>query len=266
MNTKQYSNVTILFFQKGIKKNKKGQKGIMITSRQNSLVRQFRASGDFVFVEGAKLINEAISAGFVPIHVLCTEKARLSLGDGATLITPDLSEYISDTKSPQGAFALFERKVTPVDFARARRVMLLDNVQDPGNVGAIARSCEAFGFDGLVLSQNSADLLGRKVVRASAGSVFRLPSVRGVLTDIILQMKHAGFKLYAADLDESAVPLRQLSAVGCRLSIVTGNEGQGVSDAVRALCDGSVYIPIRGAESLNAAVAAGIICYELGVK
>jgi TrmH family RNA methyltransferase len=240
----------------------------MITSRQNSIVKQFRKPVNAFVVEGEKLINEAICAGFEPLHILYTERFEGAFAAKLTecfVISSDLSEYISDTKSPQGVFAMFAYKSDSSDFAEARRVMLLDNVQDPGNVGAIIRSCEAFGFDGIVLSDNCADVFNSKVIRASAGSVFRLPSVRGKLADKTAELITGGFTVYGAALDESAVPLR-----GCtpaeKAAVVIGNEGKGISEEISALCNYRLYIPIKGAESLNASVAAGIICYELGAE
>jgi len=243
---------------------------MIITSRQNAIIKAFKKPEGAFVVESEKLIREAVAAGFVLQHLLYTEKSRMNLpGIG---ITPDLSEYISDTKSPQGVFAMFERReYSGFEFTAATRVMLLDGIQDPGNVGAIIRSCEAFGFDCVICSRDCADVYNSKVIRASAGSVFRLPSVKRDLYEAISELKRANFKIYAAALDEDAVPLRQLSTVNCQLSTddsqlstVIGNEGRGVSQSVMELCDSKVYIPIRGAESLNAAVAAGIIAYEIG--
>jgi TrmH family RNA methyltransferase len=149
--------------------------------------------------------------------------------------------------------------------------VIFDGVQDPGNAGAIIRSCEAFGFDCAIFSNDSADVYNPKVVRASAGSAFRLPELRGNLCELIPKLKQvggdccAGFTVYAAALDENATPLRNIEKTE-KIAVVIGNEGRGVSDEIAALCDRKLYIPIRGAESLNASVAAGIICYELGGK
>ncbi|MCL1880730.1 MAG: RNA methyltransferase [Oscillospiraceae bacterium] len=253
----------------------------MVTSRQNTLIKAFRKpSPDKFVIEGEKLIFEALSAGVLLNELLVTSKhennpAFVSLSK--TVISEDLSEYISDTKSPQGVLAMFLKPNYKADFdltnfAESSRIMLLDCVADPGNVGAIIRSCEAFGFDCVILSNDSADVFNPKVVRASAGSVFRLPCVRLDLYESIVKLKQSGFLVYATALDKTAVSLENLNnsthfegSGGQKLAIVIGNEGRGVSEKVQSVCGQKLYIPIKGAESLNASVAAGIVCYELRV-
>lgn len=251
---------------------------MIITSRQNPEVKRFRelirlGDAEFFAVEGAKLIADALDSGFEIEAAAFTPKAAEKYADifgripcRISVINYDISEYISDTKTPQGAFALFKRrdKRNPL-FSECRRLILLDGVRDPGNVGGIARSCEAFGFDGLILSCDSADLFGSKAVRAAAGSAFRLPSVRGDLTAVIPELKQSGFVVYAADLDKEALPLNQV-VFAERSAVVIGSEGEGISRAAAGLCDSKIYIPIKGVRSLNAGVAAGIVCYAASGK
>ena len=240
---------------------------MIIKSRQNSLVKQFRTPGDLFVIEGAKLVSEALLAGFTPKAALFTEKAQKQYEElftrlSAYIVSDDISEYISDTKSPQGVFAMFSRREAELDFKLMSRVVMLDCVQDPVNVGAIIRSCEAFGIGGVVLSNDSADMYSPKVMRASAGSVLRQPCKKEGLTDVIPRLKEEGYTVYASALCGDAVNLRENSFFG-KVAVVIGNEGKGVSAKVLELCDKKLYIPISGAESLNAGVAAGIICYEL---
>jgi len=245
---------------------------MVITSRQNETVKRFRSVGeDFFAVEGAKLVAEALDAGLAPELALFTPKAAEKHAElfgrmrcPVSVINPDIGEYISDTKTPQGVFAMFRRPDNALDFAACNRLILLDGVRDPANVGAIARSCEAFGFGGIILSDNSADLFGSKTIRASAGGAFRLPSARRGLTAAIPELKQSGFIIYAAALDKDASPLGKV-AFAEKSAIVIGSEGEGLSRAVAELCDKNIYIPIKGAESLNAAVAAGIMCYAMTV-
>jgi TrmH family RNA methyltransferase len=247
----------------------------MITSKQNQLIQQYRTDDDLVIVESAKLVHEALQANFIPKIALFTGKSKELHPDlfdklsavisDISVITPYLAEYISDTKSPQGIFVKFERKRHFHDFGQAKRVMILDNVQDPGNVGAILRSCEAFGFDCVVFSHDSTDIHNPKVVRASAGSAFRLPELCGKLCEIIRKLQLSGFTIWGAALDESAASLKE-AAFGEKTAVVIGNEGRGISEEILNLCDNKLYIPIKGAQSLNASVAAGIICYEIGSR
>ena len=243
----------------------------MVTSRKNRTVQMFRNPHEKLFVvEGEKLISEALEAGLKPQAILAAPKQtsiaifRKLVGKcTALIISESISEYVSDTKSPQGLFALFAKQHANINFGNAHRLILLDGIRDPGNVGAVLRSCEAFGIEGAVLSDRSADMFGGKVVRAAAGSTFRLPMLRECLESVIPKLKKFGFAVWAADLDADAVKIQNADFSG-KCAIVIGSEGQGVSESVKAICDGKVYIPIRGAESLNAAVAAGIMCYELG--
>ncbi|MCL2071625.1 MAG: RNA methyltransferase [Oscillospiraceae bacterium] len=243
-----------------------------IISRRNALIKQFRFPGDFIVVEGVKLISEALDCGFVPKASLLTEKAikkysqlYTRLYGTVSVITDAIAEYISDTSTPQGVFAMFGRKELYPDYKSSAHIMLLDCIQDPGNVGAIIRSCEAFGFGGVFLSEDSADIYNPKVIRASAGSVFRQPTHKEKLTTVIPLLRKAGYALYSSAIDKNAVSLREIDFSG-KSAIVIGNEGAGVSQEVSDLCDRSLYIPIQGAESLNAGVAAGIICYEIKRK
>lgn len=178
------------------------------------------------------------------------------------VITEKISEYISDTRSPQGIFAAAEKPPQPVGIIGAKKLVLLDEVQDPGNVGTIIRTAEALGLDGAVLSPDCADLWSPKTLRASMGSVLRLPCVSAELAEIIPQLKSGGFSVFGAMLDDTAAKIGELSFPE-KSAVVIGSEGSGISHEVAALCSGSVYIPISKAESLNAAAAAAIILWEL---
>ena len=178
------------------------------------------------------------------------------------VIAEDLSAYISDTKAPQGIFAAAKMPAPAEGFGTARRLVILDGVQDPGNVGTVIRTAEALGIDGALLSRGCADVWSPKAMRASMGSVFRLRCITGDIPQMIKELRAQGFGVYGAMLDESAQKLGE-TAFPERAAVVIGNEGAGVSAEVKAACTGSVYIPISGAESLNAAAAAAILLWEL---
>ncbi|MCL1823247.1 MAG: RNA methyltransferase [Oscillospiraceae bacterium] len=262
----------------------------IITSRQNPKIARFRAlmnnrkarldSGEFA-VEGGKLFHEAVNSGLKPLHLLISEKFSEKNNNfcktasnlcNIDIISTDLAEYISDTKSPQGVFftlsvkSLLDKfsKLTTIinDTANKSRLIILDGVQDPGNVGAIIRSCDAFGIAGLILSETCADITSPKVIRSAMGSVFRLPVVREDLTQIITLLKEKGYMVAGADLNENAKNLKDFAFPG-KCAVVIGSEGAGISGEVKSLCDDLIYIPIQNAESLNAAVAASVIIYEL---
>lgn len=219
--------------------------------------------------EGDHLCGELVRAGLKVRLCAYTEKAaekypetvrQISEKAGkAIVITEELAEYISDTKSPQGVFAAAERFERPLP-ENARRIVVLDGVQDPANVGTVIRTAEAFGIDGAVLLSGCADKWSPKTLRASMGSVFRLPAVNCAPEE--LSELPGGFVLYGAMLDESAKRLGEVSFPE-KTAVVIGSEGRGISAQIAGLCREKLYIPIRGAESLNAAAAAAVLLWEL---
>ncbi|MCL2637061.1 MAG: RNA methyltransferase [Oscillospiraceae bacterium] len=258
----------------------------MITSRQNPKITHFRAlmrdrkarleHGQFA-VEGEKLFDEAVSCGLTPQNILITEKfsqKNANICEKAAnlcnidIISTDLAEYISDTKSPQGVFFSLElldkfSKLSTLIYStkNSTKIIALDGVQDPGNVGAVIRSCDAFGVSALLLSDNCADIHAPKVIRSAMGSAFRLPVHRGNLAEMLAELKQNGFAVIGAALNERAEKLGSFEFPEKSIAVI-GGEGGGISAEVLALCDKQLYIPIKNAQSLNAAVAAGIIIYE----
>ena len=251
-----------------------------LTSRKNETVRRFRELvrdkklrgelGTFV-VEGDHLCVEALSAGLEVRCALVTRRAQerytasceglASAAGELSVISEELAEYISDTKSPQGLFA--EVTIRPQQSALPEgRLVILDGVQDPGNVGTIIRTAEALGLGGVLMSEDCADVYSPKTLRASMGSVLRLPCTRCDLVQAISSLKAEGYSVYGAMLDETAQRLGEISFPE-RAAVVIGSEGGGITAQVREVCSGGLYIPITGAESLNAAAAAAMILWEL---
>ena len=256
----------------------------IVSSRKNANVRFLRLflrekhardeHGIFA-VEGDHLCGELLRAGFKVTYAAYTEKAAAKYpetvkllaekADNVIVITEELSEYISDTGSPQGLFATAEIRgwadaVSALD-ENARKIVVLDGVQDPGNVGTVIRSAEALGADGAVLLHGCADIWSPKTLRASMGSAFRLPVINASADDLPKLL--SGFAVYGAMLDDSAKRLGEVKFPE-KTAVVIGSEGAGISPEVAELCDEKIYIPIKGAESLNAATAAAIILWELG--
>ncbi len=251
-----------------------------ITSRENRIIKlcrklrsgakERREEGLFL-AEGVRLCRETLEAGLGECTLLATpdaaekypwltDKARL------TLITPELAGYISDTATPQGVFCLCplpeEKKLSPDPRGR---YLLLDNLQDPGNLGTIIRGAEAFGITGLILSRGCPDCFSPKVLRSTMGSIFRQPVYRcGDLAEEVVRMRNTGIQTYAATLNPGAVGVQALENCREGLAVVVGNEGNGVSPQVIDACGAAVYIPMSPAiESLNAAAAATVIMWEM---
>ncbi len=253
----------------------------IISSRKNYNVRvmrellksaEYRRCQDMFAVEGDHLCRELADCGDCPAieYFLYTEKAAekypetvrsaQTKANFSAVITEELSEYISDTKTPQGLFAAAERFGRDIP-ENARRLVVLDGVSDPGNVGTIIRTAEALGIDGVIFVNACADRFSPKTLRASMGSVFRMSSVCPRAETLGEWLHGLGFEIYAAMLDKNAVRLGE-AAFPEKTAVVIGNEGAGVSREVAGICDRKLYIPISGAESLNAAIAAAIIMWE----
>ncbi|MCE5171566.1 RNA methyltransferase [Paenibacillus profundus] len=170
-----------------------------------------------------------------------------------------------DTDTPQPVFAVVQKReadgLQALLGAKSALVVVVDGVQDPGNLGTIIRTADAVGADGVVIGKGTVDLYNAKTVRSTMGSLFHLPVVEGNLTALLPEAKACGARLVSTSLQasHSCYSYNYCAATW----IIVGNEGQGVSDAVQALVDDTIIIPMRGqAESLNVAMATTVLLYE----
>lgn len=244
-----------------------------ITSRANPLcahIRKLNTSnayrrerGEFVG-EGPKLLAEALKAGAEVTAVVAEEGRQVRCPDSIRRVEvpAGLLESLCDTKTPQGV--LFLCRVPELSLPEklaGERYLVLDGVQDPGNVGTVWRTADAFGADGLILLGGCADPFSPKVVRATMGAVFRLPVWQTDAVTLRERCTAAGLPLYATALREDTEDLGRTDL--CRCAAVIGSEGRGVSDQVLSLCEKTLKIPMRErCESLNAAVAAAVVLWE----
>ena len=241
-----------------------------ITSLKNPKVAAWKAlkdrkgrreSGCFL-VEGRKMVEEALASAFDVETVLVQE--GMELPDGLTMPVYELPAHVlaavCDTKTPQGIAAVVRMKEQS---ALGKHIVVLDGVQDPGNVGTIIRTADAAGLDGVLLSNQCADVFSPKVLRATMGSIFRMnlrttDDLPGELT----KLREKGYSILSSQLDGTLFYERQ--GVAERFALIIGNEGNGVSEQVQQTATHRVRLPMRGgAESLNAAIAAAIMMYEL---
>ncbi len=227
--------------------------------------RKARKEAGLFLVEGRKMVDEALRSAFTVETVLCdaaqTEAYAALLNRCETVLLPaHVLAAVCDTKTPQGIAAVVRVHHT----ARlGKRLVALDGVQDPGNVGTILRTADAAGFDGVLLSEQCADVFSPKVLRATMGSVFRMPMLlTAALPQELTRLAGEGYSILSSQLD--GTPFYERQGVAEWFVLVIGNEGNGVSPAVQATATHRLRLPMRGgAESLNAAVAAGIMMYEL---
>lgn len=241
-----------------------------ITSLKNPKVAAWKAlkdrkgrreSGCFL-VEGRKMVEEALASAFDVETVLVQE--GMELPDGLTMPVYELPAHVlaavCNTKTPQGIAAVVRMKEQS---ALGKHIVVLDGVQDPGNVGTIIRTADAAGLDGVLLSTQCADVFSPKVLRATMGSIFRMnlrttDDLPGELT----KLREKGYSILSSQLD--GTPFYEREKVAEQFALIIGNEGNGVSEQVQQTATHRVRLPMRGgAESLNAAIAAAIMMYEL---
>ncbi len=228
--------------------------------------KKFRKAEKKVMVEGWNLIEQLISNGIKPEQIISTEpEAVLQKFPDYTGILLTAKEHelnnLAETETPQSIIAVFqipERKIG--DY---KVILYLDGIQDPGNLGTIYRIAAAFNLDGIALSQDCCDVFSPKVIRASLGSVFWLPSQ---IADAAWLNRQTAVKIGLAA--NSSISLKEMDIdKGKAVVIVLGSEGNGISNGIRAELTKEVRIPISGQmESLNAAVAAGIAVYEISQR
>jgi TrmH family RNA methyltransferase len=271
----------------------------LITSRNNKWLKIFRAAlrgtgpaqDEPIAVEGPKLIEDAVRCGLVTEALLVSDTGERGLEHilraaaqteagiprSRVLRTTDkLFTNVTGTEAPQGVAALFRQRGWGFeDVLRgpgplhevAPLVVVLAGVQDPGNVGTIVRSAEAFGATGVVTARGTADPWSPKALRASAGSALRLPVLRGIAVPVLLaQFKMARVKIFAAGaVSQSAASNRNELGADLRepAAIFIGSEGTGLPDEVLQAADETISIPMsETVESLNAGVAASVVLFE----
>ena len=226
--------------------------------------RKGRLQSGCFLVEGYKMVEEALRSAFPVEAVLLAEQAEYSLPLSETIPVYRLSEHVfsavCEAKTPQGVAAVV--RMTPLPLT-GKRWVALDGLQDPGNVGTILRTADAAGFDGMLLGPGCADLFSPRALRATMGSIFRLGlSFPDSLPDTLKSLREQGWHILSSQLDGD--PFFEREPLSPPFVLVIGHESNGVSEAVKAQATRRVKLPMRGgAESLNAAVAAGIMMYDL---
>lgn len=241
--------------------------------------RRERDREGLFLAEGVRVVEELLTAGVVlrlavvssslgdtPRGRQLRDRLRESAAGGAELrevTDADLRE-LAQTATTQGVLVVAETPGGPlgaISPVGASAALVLDGVQDPGNLGTLARSAAAFGCDGLVCLPGTVDPWNPKAIRASAGSLFRLPVVQTTLSELTDWLDRHGYLMAAADA--GGVPV-SAAALPARVALALGNEGAGLTEAVAARCERTVSVPMRGGtESLNVAVAGAILLYEL---
>ena len=243
----------------------------IITSKANSVVKnakklhqkKYRKSA--YLIEGWHLFEEAVQAGVTIEKIFCLESYReqLSTFPQTVWVSEDILLDLADSQTPQGIVAVVQKEeVGQADFSQGK-FLFLEDVQDPGNVGTIIRTADAAGFTGVIVSEKSADIYSLKTLRSMQGSHFHLPIYRMSSQRLLKEAKEAAIPVLATTLSKDSVDYRELPPIE-NFVLVMGNEGQGISPLMAESADQLVHISMKGqAESLNVAVAAGILIFHL---
>ena len=223
-----------------------------------------REQGEFV-CDSPKLLAEALQYGGLLRTVIATDGTDIpSLPPDVrtVFVPPDVMRTVAPSKTPQGCLSVCAVPDRPLpQVLTGRRYLALDSVQDPGNVGTILRTADAFGADGVFLLDGCASLWQPKTVRATMGAVFRVPAWQCGAETFGTLCRRSSLPLYGAALRDDAQDVR--AAELSRFAVAIGSEGHGLSAHVLSLCDGVWKIPMgERCESLNAAIAAAVILWE----
>lgn len=238
-----------------------------ITSKTNNKVKQwmkyhqkkYRDHDKCFLIEGEHLIQEALSANCVTTLMIRIGKENpFTFTKEVYYLAEDVMDKLSTNVSKVDYIALCShQKFSETEF---KRVLLLDDIQDPGNLGTIVRTAHSFGFDAIYASKNCVDLYNDKTIRSTQGALFHVPYKQQDLKEVIISLQENGFKVMATSL-RNAISLSEVETSD-KMAIVLGNEGKGVHDEIIDLCDVSVKIEMSAFESLNVAVAGGICMYK----
>jgi TrmH family RNA methyltransferase len=240
-----------------------------ITSLQNPYIKDIKALSfqkgpmheSFFLVEGYHLVEEAFKKGLL-IDVLTTT-VNIALDDSITqyVVPYYILESISSLKTPQEIIGVCKKKKNHV-FDLKKPIIYLDKINDPGNVGTIIRTALALGFVQCVLSKGSVNPYHPKVISSTQGAMFSLNIFMDEEDSILSFFKSKGYQLVATTLHKEALTLNTFSFTPLTV-IIMGNESHGVSEAHLALCDQFLMIPMQHIESLNVAIAFGIVAFEI---
>lgn len=221
--------------------------------------KKYRDKTGLFLVEGEHLVLEAYKTGFLKELILEQDKL-FPLDVETNYVTNNVLNYITSLETPQDVLGICSKPIK--NEIKGNHILILDNIQDPGNLGTIIRSAVAFNIDTIVLSENCVDIYNSKVVRASQGLIFHINIVTCKLEDVIPLLKRRNFKIMGTKVTHGK-SLKSIEKVE-KFAIIMGNEGNGVREEILDICDEYLYIDMNNkCESLNVGVATSIILYEL---
>lgn len=242
----------------------------VIRSKSNRLIKdtkklqQKKYRKQSYLIEGWHLFEEACQAKVDIERVFVVEEYldRLAGDIPVTVVSPEILQDLADSQTPQGIVAQLALPKTRIPKELGGKYLVLEDVQDPGNVGTMIRTADAAGYDAVFISDKSADIYSLKTLRSMQGSHFHLPVYRVAMEDLLANFKTQGVQIFATTLSSRSIDYKKVE-VAESFAIIMGNEGQGISKMVEEEADELVHISMLGqAESLNVAVAAGILLFS----
>ena len=237
----------------------------IITSVKNETIKKilklkkkkYRDESGLFLVEGEHLVVEALNKGIVKMVITCKDD---NYDVEVLQVSEDVMKKLAFTMNPQPIMAICYMKIDKkVDYHK-KRYILLDHLQDPGNMGTILRTSLALGYHDILISKDSVDFYNDKVIRATQGALFSLNISIVDLADEIKKMQERGIKVYGTAL-EDALSIEEVESEA-KMAFILGNEGNGMSKEILDMVDERLYIPIDSIESLNVAIASSIIMYK----
>ncbi len=246
-----------------------------ISGRDNPEFRRFLAVGsrknrDFVLVEGPRLVGEALRSGLRVDVVAFDDPSREDAAQfparSSVVFAAPLMKSLSDVQTHQGVLALVERPHFGRDWLAKQDsfLLVLDGLQDPGNVGTLLRTAEAAGVTGVLLTRGCADPFSPKALRASAGSAFRMPHLLDLSSEELLSLLPEGIPLAAATADPKAVSAFGETLFALPTALALGSEGSGLSPQIETAASIRIRVPSAAkVESLNVAAAGAVLMFEI---
>lgn len=240
-----------------------------ITSINNEYIKEisklnekkYRDKSNKYLIEGLHLVTEALKYDIIDT-IIIREDFSYETNIKHIIVSNEVMKKLSDNPSIPKIMAVVNKKESTI---YGNKILLLDRLQDPGNLGTIIRSAVAFNFDTIILSNDTVDLYNSKVLRSTQGMLFNINILRQNLTNVINELKNNNYTIYGTKVD-NGYDVKKVNNTN-KFALIIGNEGTGISDNILKQCDKYLYIKMNNnCESLNAGVAASILMYEMGNK
>lgn len=240
-----------------------------ITSINNEYIKEisklnekkYRDKSNKYLIEGLHLVTEALKYDIIDT-IIIREDFSYETDIKHIIVSNEVMKKLSDNPSIPKIMAIVYKKENTIS---GNKILLLDRLQDPGNLGTIIRSAVAFNFDTIILSNDTVDLYNSKVLRSTQGMLFNINILRQDLTSVINELKNNNYTIYGTKVDNGN-DVKEINNTN-KFALIIGNEGTGISDNILKQCDKYLYIKMNNnCESLNAGVAASILMYEMGNK